>query len=385
MTGSIQKKGKTYYAVIPIKGRRKWFKGGTKKDAERKLAEKVAEVVQGTYLEIPKTTFKDYAGIWLKSYGEVKLKASTLELYKLIIDKHLTPVWGDMQIDEIRTPHIQMYMAGRLKKVTAKTVCNETAVIKKMLRDAHRWGYVRTNQAEYLQKPRVEKQEMDLLDPAEIGILMENATEAYRLAFHMAAALGLRAGELWGLQWDDIDWHAGQACVRRSLWKGNFQSPKSKTSVRKVDMPAGLILELKKWKLRCPISKDDLVFPNTDGEPSCHNTVLTGHFQAALRRAKLRKVSFHSLRHTNASLRIQVGQNMKYISTQLGHSSINITMDRYGHLFNDRDFNRSQVELLEAGFQPSVRNPLEKSQKEGVNEKPSLANPLILFGAEART
>ena len=55
------------------------------------------------------------------------------------------------------------------------------------------------------------------------------------------------------------------------------------------------------------------------------------------------------------------------------------------HQFNDRDFNRSQVELLEAGFKPSVRNPLEKSQKEGGDEKPSLANPLILFGAEART
>jgi len=146
------------------------------------------------------------------------------------------------------------------------------------------------------------------------------------------------------------------------LW---ITAAKSKTSVRKVDMPASLRLELKKWKLRCPVSGHDLVFPNTDGEMSCHNTVLKSHFQPALRRAKLRQVSFHSLRHTNASLRIQAGQNIKYISTQLGHSSINITMDRYGHLSNDLDFNRRQVELLETAFRPSVRNPLEKGKEKG--------------------
>ena len=84
------------------------------------------------------------------------------------------------------------------------------------------------------------------------------------------------------------------------------------------------------------------------------------YFNEALRLAGLRQVSFHSLRHSNASMRIQSGQNIKYIQTQMGHASINITLDIYGHLFNDAEFNRQQVELLEHSFK-SVRNPLEKT------------------------
>jgi integrase len=73
---------------------------------------------------------------------------------------------------------------------------------------------------------------------------------------------------------------------------------------------------------------------------------MKGHFLPALWKAGLRQVSFHSLRHTNASMRIQAGQNIKYIQAQLGHSSINVTLDVYGHLFDDANFSMQQVELL---------------------------------------
>lgn len=79
-----------------------------------------------------------------------------------------------------------------------------------------------------------------------------------------------------------------------------------------------------------------------------HTNVMNRFFYPALRRAGLRQVSFHSIRHSNASIRIQAGQNIKYIQTQLGDASINMTMDVYGHLFNDLDFNRKQVDLLES-------------------------------------
>jgi len=96
-------------------------------------------------------------------------------------------------------------------------------------------------------------------------------------------------------------------------------------------MPDSLVQELKRWKPACPVSDYDLVFPSPEGKPSIHENVMRRYFYAALRRAGLRQVSFHSLRHTNASIRIQAGQNIKYLSTQLGHSSIKITLDIYGH------------------------------------------------------
>ncbi len=135
-----------------------------------------------------------------------------------------------------------------------------------------------------------------------------------------------------------------------------------------------LVGELKKWKLACPVNEYDVIFPSTEGKLSQHDNVVKRHYNSSLRRAGLRHVSFHSLRHTNASMRIFAGQNIKYLSTQLGHSSIKITLDIYGHLFNDAEFNRQQADLLEASF-ASVRNPLENSPQ---NEKKDLRKTVSL-------
>jgi integrase len=91
------------------------------------------------------------------------------------------------------------------------------------------------------------------------------------------------------------------------------------------------------------------------GKPVSHGGITKRHFEPALKRAGLRHVSFHSLRHTNASMRIAAGQNIKYIQTQLGHSSIKVTLDVYGHLFVDPELNRRQVRLLESSL-GSVRS-----------------------------
>lgn len=145
----------------------------------------------------------------------------------------------------------------------------------------------------------------------------------------------------------------------RSLWKGQFQTPKSKASIRKIDIPDTLIYELRRWKLACPANDHDLVFPSAEGKASCHDNVVKRHFNPALKKAGLDHVSFHSLRHTNASMRIQAGQNIKYIQAHLGHASIMITLDTYGHLFEDSNFNRKQVELFETAFSEDLGKPIE--------------------------
>ena len=207
--------------------------------------------------------------------------------------------------------------------------------------------------------------------------------------------VSLRAGELWGLQWGDIDFNKGQIFVRRTLWRNSFQTPKTRYSIRKVDLPNNLIYELIKWKLASPINDYDLVFPSPEGKVTCHDNVVKRYFYRALRKSGLRYVSFHSLRHSNASLRIASGQNIKYIQTQLGHSSIKITLDIYGHLLNDINFNRQQVGVLDsflesvkpthsAQFVHSIRNPLENPDKKAKKGLDNVSNPLILFGSGER-
>ena len=129
------------------------------------------------------------------------------------------------------------------------------------------------------------------------------------------------------------------------------------THIRKIDIPDNLVLELKKWKLACPFSEHELMFPSKEGEITCHDNAIKRYYEPALRKAGLRHVSFHSLRHTNASLRIRVEQNVKYMSMQTGHPSIKITLDTYGHLFNDEVFNRQQVDLLQETFHSVGKTP----------------------------
>lgn len=355
MRGCIQKKGSIYYAVLAINGKRKWLKGGaTKKDAQRILNEKLSEIDSGSYKELPKITFGQYTETWRRDYGELSLKPSTKKTFYDIIQRLLIPAFSPLQLNSITTGQLQSYVSARGKLVSPNTVRNEVTTIKLLFKYAVRWGYLKHNPADNLERPKIEKPEIEILSLEEFEILLRETEKPYRTAFLTAFLTGLRAGELWGLQWGDIDWHSKQIHVKRSLWNHQFQKPKTKNALRKIDMTERLVNALKAWKLACPVNPRELVFPSPEGCPSMHTNVMKRFFYPALRRAGLRQVSFHSLRHSNASLRIQSGQNIKYVQTQLGHASITMTMDVYGHLFNDLNFNRKQVELLE-----SVRNPLE--------------------------
>ena len=248
MRGSIKKKGNNYYVYLWIAGKKKWFSGAgkSKRKAEKILNEKLAELESGTYQEIKKIRFKDFADLWIKSYTKGKVKPSTLRSYQDIIKNHLDTAFGDYQLKNITTAMLQKYVSQRLEYVKPKTVINELVPIKEMLKHAVRWGYLKVNPAEYVERPRVEKEEMDILTPEEIRLFLDHVTPKYKAFFLIAILTGMRRGELLSLKWGDIDWHNSQIHVRRSLWKRQFVTPKSKTSVRKIDISPYLAIELKK-------------------------------------------------------------------------------------------------------------------------------------------
>jgi integrase len=104
-------------------------------------------------------------------------------------------------------------------------------------------------------------------------------------------------------------------------------------------------MELKRHKLASPVSELDLVYSNSDGKPLEPDNLIKREFLPALRRAKIRRVRFHDLRHTNASMRIEEGQNIVYISRQIGHGSVKTTLDIYGHMM--KEVNSEQAKKLE--------------------------------------
>ncbi len=372
MKGSIQKKGNAYYVVFWMrdpetdKQKQKWIKAGsTRKEAEAKYVELAPEANERTYKELKKATFEEFSKIWLKSYVERRTKPSTTRSYRDAINNQFVPRFGKMRLTEIDFDVIQGYLTERETEVKPKTVINEIVPLKLMFKHAVRWGYLKSSPAEYVERPRVEKEEMEILNPDEIRLLLAKAKPEYRTLFLMAVLTGLRRGELIGLQWGDIDWVHNQIHVRRSYCgtSKTLQSPKTKNARRKVDMTPTLVHELKEHKLSCPKGELDLVYPNSEGDILDPDNMIKRGFLPALREAKIRTVRFHDLRHTNVSLRIEQGQNLVYISRQIGHASVSTTLNIYSHLL--REVHPEQAEKLDAilGFAEQPGRPSESVRR----------------------
>ena len=218
----------------------------------------------------------------------------------------------------------------------------------------HRW--VDYNPAEHVEKRKVPVSldanpiDSNILAPDEIVMLLNAAdpsrrsktgktiTNNYRLLIKTAIFTGMRSGEIRGLQWGDIDWNSQQVHVRRSWKEGQYHEPKTKASIRRIEIPDFLISELRHWKLACPKGCDDLVFPNLAGNPMSNTNLLQRGFYPALRRAGLRKIRFHDLRHTFASLLIANGEDIVRVSRLLGHSSPTVTLDVYAHVLPNKHY-----------------------------------------------
>ncbi len=326
-------------------GKRKWHtmpKGGTRREANEKCGEIEKQVRQESYMSVKDLPrFSEVADTWLAS-KEPNIRHTTYDQYKGHVENHLKPYFRKLKINQVNFDAIESFKAKGLSNgVTPPTLRKVLTTLGAILKYAVRMRYIDFNPASEVEKPRGksihnEKDEILVFTPEEIRALLDAAgSQKDRTLFMTAVLTGMREGELLGLQWGDIDWVNRQVHVRRTYNHGRFYEPKSKAARRKIDLAPELVSTLKQWKLACPIGELDLVFPTEAGTPEDAANMLKRRFFPALRRAKLPKIRFHDLRHTYASLLIDQGENPKYIQTQLGHSSIQLTMDVYGHLMKD--------------------------------------------------
>ncbi len=337
--GHIQKKGNNYYLRYSINGKRKYKAvgaGATKRQAEKMLTETMSQIDNHIYRDIDDITFKELSKKWLTDHTEPRVKSSTLQFYKHNI-KHLNKRFGDCTLSSITTYDIQEFLAKKQRdsRLSPTTVGYLLTILKMMFKQATIWGYLSKNPADHIEKPRKTKREMDFLNRDKLQMFLRTVEQTdpdYYPLFLTASLTGMRRGELLALRWSDVNWTTNQIHVRRSLVLGTPEEPKSKAATRAIIVPPLLISVLKKHQLSCPIGRMDLVFPNREGRIMHAENMVRRHFLPALRRSGLRRIRFHDLRHTYASLLIAQSENLKFIQQQLGHSSAQITLDRYGHL-----------------------------------------------------
>lgn len=187
---------------------------------------------------------------------------------------------------------------------------------------------------------------MKILSPEQIRALIDaEPDQQYRTLYLTAIMTGARQGELLGLKWTDVDFDRRQVYIRRTFNHGRFFEPKKMGSARKIDMAPLLAKELASWKLASGGRGEDLVFSSGDGTPMLRPNMMWRHFMPALKAAGIEGIRFHDLRHTYASLLLTQGENVKYVQTQLGHSTPTITLNVYSHLL--KESNQEAVYRLE--------------------------------------
>jgi integrase len=392
-----KKRGRTVIDFYDQHGKRRLKtlpEGISKRDARKELRRIEEEVEKGTYLSrasIP--GFKDLAKKWLK-YKKPNIRYSTYEQYRGHVDNHLIPYFGLTPVTRINFNSIERFMADATEKDM------NPATLKKLLitlGGIFRYAVVKRvceyNPVREIEKPKASsKKKVDFLNLHEIRALLAHAerpndkepipikkkrvkgkskfdpiaSKRFMTLLTLSIMSGLRQGEALGLKWTDIDWFNCQVHVQRTFNHGRFFAPKSEASNRSVDLGPTLIKQLKEWKVMCPPNGLNLVFPNQVGKPIDSRNLFQRDFEPALRRAGLRRIRWHDLRHTYAALLIDQGEHPKYIQTQMGHSSINVTMDTYGHLMNP--VNREASEKLDKAIFEGNGDIMETTTKKDSTE-----------------
>jgi len=333
------------------------------KEARAALDDKRIKVRDGEYISPDKIpTFKEMAIQWLEekkhSAGRdgKPVKETTLQHWRNHIDRHLIPTLGVYRLDGITTGLIEKmryrwkdHSKPPLSPISVNKLLTTTAAI---FDEAIRSGKVKHNpasKAKRLGVGSVEAQENgekdgqevrpeQVYNPDELRRLLTSAKPGLYRAILMTVALtGIRHGEALALQWGDIDFNAEKILVRRTwpdLYRNDepvFYIPKTKSAVREVPIPSQLVTALKRWKLSCPVSKWELVFPKEDGRPQDRKTILRGALYPAIRRAEVKKLDMHALRHTYASILLSQGTPITEVSAYLGHANPQITLQVYSH------------------------------------------------------
>jgi integrase len=238
-------------------------------------------------------------------------------------------------------------LADRLvaEGLNASTIRNTLMPLRVIFRRALARGEVAVNPTTAIELPAVRGKRDRIASPDEAAQLLAAVPERDRPLWATAMYAGLRRGELMALRWDDVDFELGVIRVERS-WdvKAGVVAPKSNAGVRTVPIAKTLREYLASHKLRTSWS-DGLVFGRTASTPF-ESTTLDGRARTAWRRKKLARITLHECRHTFASLMIAAGVNAKALSTYMGHSSISITLDRYGHLMPGNE--QEAAQLLDA-------------------------------------
>lgn len=344
------------YADSSGKRRLKTF--ARKKDADAFAATARVEIAAGVHTpESMSPTVKDAAAGWLKDCEAAGLERSTLAQYRQHEKLHITPLIGATKLSRLTVPAVAEFRdklaeEGRSPALIRKILVSLGSIVAHAKERGRFAGANPVRDLPRGKRARVEKRQKgalqvgrDIPTREEIKLLLAATPSGAPPILAVACFCGLRASELRGLRWSDVDLKGELHVRQRADRYGVIGPPKSRAGERKIPIPPGALLSLKEWKLACPKSETGLVFPTASGCVMHHKNLVREILDPAQIAAGMLsndgapKYGLHSLRHFFASWcinrKVDGGRELplKAVQVLMGHGSITMTADVYGHLF----------------------------------------------------
>jgi integrase len=327
-----------------------------KKDADAHAQQVGVDIRAGTHTPVSKSiTVARAADDWIASVELHGRERSTVAQYRQHV-KHITARLGSQKLANLTTPKINAFRDELLATISRAMTRKVLTSLKSLLRDAQGRGNVAQNVAANV-KLKVDKRDkrklrvgVDIPTREEIKRILDAASGRLRTLLVTAIFTGLRASELRGLRWDDVDFKRGELHVRQRADRYNAMGkPKSESGERTIPLGPLVVNALKEWKLACPKGDHGLVFPTGSGGIEHHKNIVRALKPVLIaagltdKAGKPKYTGLHALRHFYASWcinrRADGGLELpaKVVQERLGHASIVMTMDTYGHLFPRSD------------------------------------------------
>jgi integrase len=384
--------------------RRQTVTGGLR-EAETALADVKARMGRGEKVAPnPSLTFAVAAEKWLAAKSP-NLAPKTIQTYGYALDTHLLSAFGTTRLDRVDVTAVSALIV-RMSSVEYRKEVEQrngaapsgkpgysTATMKAILIPLSRTfayakrnlGFAGENAVAALdldERPgyRERKKKKPKLGRDQLDLLIAYTAPPWRHVVATAAALGTRMGETLGIEWRHVDFSAGVITIEQQANAKRKLAPlKTATSNRRIEAPDWLMAMLREVRMASPHSaEDDLVFCTATGSPHSHGNVLARGLYPALDRAGLPRTTFHSLRHTHASLWIKDGGDVITLSKRLGHANPQITMSVYADEIEeaaDHSMRRARVNALFAGTQMAA---LMAAPDDRTRSQPALTGAAIV-------
>ena len=320
----------------------------TKRLAERRMDIILARINGLDYRATRISTFGEFVERW-KMEVLTKQQPSSARAVRSHLRCYIIPNLGNFRLDQFGVENQQSFITSVFEKgVSRKTVLNVLGTLSSILSTARDWGY-NSEQIDVRKlrlPPRDARHEAAHFTIDQLNRILAIAEEPWRTLYFILTMDGLRAGEVLGLQWPDIDLEGRLLHVRRSAWYGKIQTVKSQSSETVLPIPEPLAIVLKDYRAQWKSNPQGFLFVTRNGHPPSSNKVVEYHLWTILDALGIPRCGLHAFRHSHTALLLHSGATPKVVQRQLRHSDARTTLEIYGHVVGDAQ--REAVEKVAA-------------------------------------